>query len=1191
MKTQKTLFAILLAFFMATGLHAQTSKEYTVDQIADFQADLVAGVYDTLVLSTSGGIYNLETYSSISTSTVIMGKEGLAEQPVLKRTNNTGNGAGIFLATGADITIVYENLAFDGTIVEGTNTVSALRANSKIDMIVNNCHFENFTDNNGVFRLNAGGSTIDLRNSVIANSKQRLIHLYTPDEVYGHVHVENCTFVNIDGPVIFYRAAGGITAIGTTLTVNHSTFYNVNGGADGIIRGRNNAQGDAKVHNSMFFNITAATPLANSIVVDVDYCYVEGMDPEVAGTNLFTATPVFADADNWDFAIVNADEFICGDGEVVGNLNYYSNDEPDDIILTFNVVSDGVSVTDAVITLSGEVYDPGHYVFPVEEGTFAYRVDNEPGYIWRDGSVVVTESVTVTVEIAPRKIYEAKPVSTPLVIGADNDAIWDVTASSAINVLNQQLLGELVDLNSEGTIKALYDSEFLYLRADVLDDVLVPGDNENWKTSVHDDFEMYIHGANSFSRTGASGSRPRFEIGKYQMAFGLGLDSLRGWGEGDGADGTIHDFTMMYQYGVQWVQQATDNGYMVEARLPWLAVFEGSTEAVEALAPGDYVSVNFNIRDVDVQADGLKSQVVWADHPYETTQIRRHPFWGSQHWGVIQLLADMPTVVFNVVDTLGHSISGAVISINNVPADPGNYIFPLAAGTYNYSVSLEPDYVWRGGSFTVESDDLTVNVELAPRHSYHALYIPVGLEIGNSTNSEIWSSVLPEPVEKLNQLLGTDLSSKGNFRALYDKAFLYIYAEVEDDVVIGGNPEDWKAGGGDELEVYIDGKNGFKNPGPTGSRPRFDPGKYQMSFGLGLDSLRGWGEGTGADGTVHDFTMMYEYGVQWVQQPTAYGYNLEARIPWMAVYQGDLAQVEALEAGDYVSMNFNIRDYDVFGTLNSQVVWEDHPYQTSQLNNHPFWGSQHWPVMVLSPDTVDALPQYNVVFNITDSDGAAITDARVQLGFNVNDPGNYSFSVIAGEYTWKITKAGYYTQEGVITITEDVNIDITLVAIPTYTVTFIVKDQLGNDLPDAVITFAGVAYTAGHYVIDGVYPGTYVYFASYLDEMLAGNVEVVDADITRNLVFTVDDTSVADLNGLIFNMYPNPLYNSELIIEFPSGQELMTVRVIDIRGALVYETDQSKDRVTLSRDQFNQGLYLIQLINNNYSVTRKLIVK
>jgi len=1189
MKTHKTFITMLLAFFMVTGMYAQTSKEYTVDQIAEFQADLEAGTYDTLVLSTSGGIYNLETYSSISTSTVLMGKEGLAEKPVLKRTNNTGNGAGIFLATGADITIVYENLAFDGTIVEGTNTVSALRANSKIDMVVNNCHFENFTDNNGVFRLNAGGSTIDVRNSVIANSKQRLIHLYTPDEIYGHVNVENCTFVNIDGSVIFYRAAGGSSAIGTTLTVNHSTFYNVNGGADGIIRGRNNAQGDAKVHNSMFFNITAATPLANSIVVDVDYCYVEGMDPEVAGTNLFTATPVFADADNWDFAIVNADEFICGDGEVVGNLNYYNNDEPDDIILTFNIVSNGVLVEDAIITLGGTPQLPGEYVFEVEPGTINYRVDKEPDYVWINGAIEVTESVVLMVDIAPRRKYLAKPLSTPLVIGADNDIIWSEVVTTEVAELNQLLIGD--DADSQATLKALYDSDFLYLRVDVLDDAPVSGDSDNWQVGGGDEFEVYIDGKNEFKPQVGNTAFPRFDPGKYQMSFTLGLDSLRGWGEGDGADGTIHDFTMMYEYGVEWVQQVNEDGYFLEAKIPWLAVYQGDADSVDALAPDDFVSMNFNIRDYDVFNEH-SSQVVWVQHPYKdnSNQFGNHPFSGSQHWGVIQLLADMPTVIFNVVDTLGQPISDAVVSINDVPADPGNYIFPLEAGTYNYRVSLEPDYVWRGGSFTVESDDLAVNVELASRHSYHALYIPVGLEIGNSINTEIWSSVLPEPVEKLNQLLGTDLSSKGNFRALYDNEFLYIYAEVEDDAVISGNPEDWKAGGGDEFEVYIDGKNGFKNPGPTGSRPRFDPGKYQISLGLGLDSLRGWGEGTGADGTIHDFTMMYEYGVQWVQQPTAYGYNLEARIPWLAVYQGDTIQVDALESGDYVSMNFNIRDYDVFGELNSQVVWADHPYQTSQLNNHPFWGSQHWPVMVLSPDTVDALPQYNVVFNVTDNEGAAITDARAQLGFNVNDPGDYAFSVIAGEYTWKVSKAGYYTQEGVITITDDINIDITLVAIPTYTVTFVVKDQLGNDLPDAVITFAGVAYNAGHYVIDGVYPGTYVYFASYLEEMQAGNIEVVDADVTINLVFTVDDTSIAGFEGGTFVLYPNPLLDGELVIELPAGIDLTTVRVIDITGAVIYENSQNTERITLSHAQFEQGLYLIQLINNNYSVTRKLIV-
>jgi hypothetical protein len=300
------------------------SREYTVDELDEFENDLAVAAYDNYILSTSGGVYNMKNYIRIIDNTVIKSAEGLAERPTLMRTNNTGTGAGIFLVTGLDVTVVYDGLILDGTIVEGTNTISSLRVNSKAHVKINNCLFKNFTDNGGVVRLNTGGSTIDVRNSVFTDNAQRLIHLYTPNEVYGHVNIDNSVFANINGPVVFYRSAGGESAIGTTITVNHSTFYNIAGGADGLFRGRNNAQGETKILNSVFFNIASGTPLANSLATQVEYCYVEGMEPATEGTNLLTTAPVFEDPETLNFKITNSDELIAGTSDVAGVTWYYS---------------------------------------------------------------------------------------------------------------------------------------------------------------------------------------------------------------------------------------------------------------------------------------------------------------------------------------------------------------------------------------------------------------------------------------------------------------------------------------------------------------------------------------------------------------------------------------------------------------------------------------------------------------------------------------------------------------------------------------------------------------------------------------------------------------------------------------------------------------------------------------------------
>jgi hypothetical protein len=323
MKKLRHFLALLIILYMTSGVIAQTSREYTVDDISEFENDLAIAAYDSYILSTSGGVYNLQTYVRIIENSVIKAAEGLTERPTIMRTNNTGTGAGIFLVTGLDVTVVYDGLILDGTIVEGTNTISSLRVNSKAHVKINNCLFKNFTDNSGVIRLNTGGSTIDVRNSVFTDNAQRLIHLFTPDEVYGHVHIENCIFADINGPIVFYRSAGGDAAIGTTVTINHSTFYNITAGADGLLRGRNNAQGETKILNSVFFNIASGTPLANSLAAQVEYCYVEGMEPATEGTNLLTTAPVFEDPETLNFKITNSDELIAGTGDVAGVTWYY----------------------------------------------------------------------------------------------------------------------------------------------------------------------------------------------------------------------------------------------------------------------------------------------------------------------------------------------------------------------------------------------------------------------------------------------------------------------------------------------------------------------------------------------------------------------------------------------------------------------------------------------------------------------------------------------------------------------------------------------------------------------------------------------------------------------------------------------------------------------------------------------------
>lgn len=325
-------FLMILTLWV-NGLMAQTSREYTVDETELFQTDLEAGSYDIYILSTSGGVYDLTSYVTIMTDVVLKAAEGLAEKPVLMRTNNTGNGAGMFRIQDETINITAKGLIFDGTVT-GDVKISGFRAESTAHFDVDNCVFRNFTEQNGVFRLQGPESTIDVRNSIFHDITQRVFHYYIPTVEFGDVNIDNCVFYNINGSVVFTRtvSAQGGPAIPSSLTINHSTFHNISPGDNGVIRGRNSATGETLITNSVFTNISG--PLAvQQPNVTVDYCYVGGLASMPEGTNLFTITPVYEAPEDQNFRILNADFLLVATGEVAGATFYYPPRVRPDLIL------------------------------------------------------------------------------------------------------------------------------------------------------------------------------------------------------------------------------------------------------------------------------------------------------------------------------------------------------------------------------------------------------------------------------------------------------------------------------------------------------------------------------------------------------------------------------------------------------------------------------------------------------------------------------------------------------------------------------------------------------------------------------------------------------------------------------------------------------------------------------------------
>jgi hypothetical protein len=138
----------------------------------------------------------------------------------------------------------------------------------------------------------------------------------------------------------------------------------------------------------------------------------------------------------------------------------------------------------------------------------------------------------------------------------------------------------------------------------------------------------------------------------------------------------------------------------------------------------------------------------------------------------------------------------------------------------------------------------------------------------------------------------------------------------------------------------------------------------------------------------------------------------------------------------------------------------------------------------LDPDrsgqtTVNGTYSYTVTFSVTTAAGASIPDAAVTFNGVTNAAGVYTFSnIAAGTYNYTVAKSGYVTASGSFTVSAGTltkAIALQPTPPPTYTVTFAITTAAGASIPDAAVTFNGVANAAGVYTFSNIAAGTYNY--------------------------------------------------------------------------------------------------------------------
>ncbi len=147
-----------------------------------------------------------------------------------------------------------------------------------------------------------------------------------------------------------------------------------------------------------------------------------------------------------------------------------------------------------------------------------------------------------------------------------------------------------------------------------------------------------------------------------------------------------------------------------------------------------------------------------------------------------------------------------------------------------------------------------------------------------------------------------------------------------------------------------------------------------------------------------------------------------------------------------------------------------------------------------------------------------------------------------------------------------------------YSVTFIIENEHGETIPDAVVTLDQTENPPGDYVFEDVEPGDYSYTVTaenYFDA--SGEVEVIDQDVAVTVVMEVDDTGIAETQTPEITIFPNPV-QSTLHVE--SNIRISQIQLLDMLGQRVMAQTVNDIHHELNVSGLKDGLYFIQVFTD-----------
>ncbi len=167
------------------------------------------------------------------------------------------------------------------------------------------------------------------------------------------------------------------------------------------------------------------------------------------------------------------------------------------------------------------------------------------------------------------------------------------------------------------------------------------------------------------------------------------------------------------------------------------------------------------------------------------------------------------------------------------------------------------------------------------------MVITKGSAIIDGEAESVWNDITPH---KLTVNSNPSVSAKGNVKAMWDENYLYVLADIQDEVLNNDNPDAWEQ---DSFEIFVD-----ENNGKTANYEE-DDCQYRISY---KNELSFNGPNCNAD------------NIQSAVKETADGYIVEAKIKFNKVKGAE---------NNLIGVDFQINDADASGRRVATINWYD----------------------------------------------------------------------------------------------------------------------------------------------------------------------------------------------------------------------------------------------------------------------------